>query len=86
MPTLTISLGDGTVTDVELTDYEVETLFECLKRTFGADLNVWKAVFVFWLSEFARWWSNTGPSMQKMIVEWLAKIIAAALSLRWVIC
>jgi hypothetical protein len=60
----------------ELTDEQQEQLFECFKRELGADLNVWKPVFVYWLTELVRWWNKTAPAMQKLVQEMLVKIVA----------
>jgi hypothetical protein len=76
MPTLTVRIADGTVVDVELTDAQVEMLFECLKRNLQADLNVWEPVFVFWLSAFAQWWIKQSTAMQKY---WEAIVAASGI-------
>jgi hypothetical protein len=77
MPSLTFTVRDGTVV-IELTDEEVETLFECWQRNLRADLHVWEPVFVFWLSAFARWWVGSSTDMQKYWLEILAKVTITA--------
>jgi hypothetical protein len=59
----------------ELTDEQQETLFQCFQRELNADLNVWKPVFAFWLSEFVRWWNKNAGAMQKLLEEMVSKIV-----------
>ena len=60
---------------VELTEEQQETLFECYQRELGANLNVWKPVFVFWLTEFVRWWNKNAGAMQKLMEAMAASIV-----------
>ena len=59
----------------EISEQQQETLFQCYQRELGADLNVWKPVFVFWLTEFVRWWNKQAGAMQKLIQEMVNTIV-----------